>query len=87
MNCLRSFKIKNKLESHKKLCENKVFCSVLMPSKEFNQNQISDQIPSIIYTDLESLIKTTDECKINSEKLSTKKLGEHILYGYSVSTI
>ena len=42
MNCLHSFKTKNKLESHRGVCENKDFCSVIMPSEgtkvlEFNQ--------------------------------------------------
>ena len=42
LNCLHFFKIKNKLELHKKVCENKDFCNVIMPSEEtkileFNQ--------------------------------------------------
>ena len=42
LNCLHSFKTKNKLESYKKVCKNKDFCGVLMPYKgtkilEFNQ--------------------------------------------------
>ena len=34
LNCLHSFKTKIKLESHKKVYENKYFCSVLMPSED-----------------------------------------------------
>ena len=41
----------------------------------------------LIYSELDSLIKKADECKINFEKLSTIKIGEHIPYGYSMSTI
>ena len=42
LNCLHSFRTKNKLESHKKVCNNKDFCNVIMPSEdtkilEFNQ--------------------------------------------------
>ena len=42
LSCLYSFRTKNKLESHKKVYENKDFCSVIMPAKdikilEFNQ--------------------------------------------------
>ena len=33
LNCLHLFRIKNKLESHKKVCENKYFCGVGMPSE------------------------------------------------------
>ena len=56
MNCLHSFRIKSKLESHKKVCDykNVSSCNVIMPSEdtkilEFNQNQKAD----IIYADLE----------------------------------
>ena len=33
LNCLDSFRTKNKLESHKKVCENKDFCNLIMPSQ------------------------------------------------------
>ena len=34
LNCLHSFRTKNKLESHKRVCENKNFCNVIMPSED-----------------------------------------------------
>ena len=34
LNCVHSFRTKSKLESHKKVCENKTFYSVVMPSNE-----------------------------------------------------
>ena len=42
LNCLHSFRTKNKLESHKRICEDQDFCNVMMSSKdskmlEFNQ--------------------------------------------------
>ena len=51
-----------------------------MPSKdtkilEFNPYQKSDKAPSIIYADLESLIKRMDGCKNNFEETSTTKVG------------
>ena len=54
LNCLHSFRTKNKPESHKKVCENKDFCDVNMPSEdtkilEFNQYQKCDKTPFIIY--------------------------------------
>ena len=60
LNCLHFFRAKNKLELHKKLCENKNFCDVVMPSEdtkvlEFNQYQMFDKTQSISYADLESL--------------------------------
>ena len=46
-----------------------------MPSKdskifEFNQHLKSDQIPSTIHTDLESLIQKIDGCKNNFVKFN-----------------
>ena len=62
LNCLHSFRIKNKLKSHEKLCKNKDFCGVLLPSQKcnilkFNQYMKSDKTPCIIYADLGSWIK------------------------------
>ena len=44
LNYLHSFATENKRESHQKLCENKDFCNVIMPSEdtkilEFNQSK------------------------------------------------
>ena len=36
LNCLHSFITKNKLELHKKVCENNNFCNVIMLSEETN---------------------------------------------------
>ena len=33
LNCLHSFRTKNRLESHKKVCENKDFCNIIMPTE------------------------------------------------------
>ena len=81
-----------KLEYNKRVCENKDFCGVVMPSKdtkilEFNQCLKSEKMANIIYVDLESLIKNVDGCKSNFEKSSTTKAGEPIPCGYPVSTI
>ena len=92
LNCLHSFRAKDKLESPKKLCENKDFFNIVMISKEtktlkFNWYQISDKAPFIIYADFECLIEKIDGCKNNSENLSATKTGEHIAPGPSFSTI
>ena len=77
---------------NKTVCENKDLWGVAMPSEDnkvlgFNQYQTSDKIPSIIYADVESLIKKVDGCKNNPEKLSTRKIGQNIPCGYSMSNI
>ena len=61
LNCLHSFTRENNRESHKKLCENKDFCNVIVSSEDtkilgFNQCKKSDKAPFAIYTDLECWI-------------------------------
>ena len=34
LNCLHSFRTKNKLESYRNVCENEEFCGVVMPSED-----------------------------------------------------
>ena len=87
LNCLHSFRTKNKLDSHKKVCDNKDFCNVIMPSEdtkilEFNQYQKSDKAPFIIYGDLECTIDKIDGCKNNPENSSTTKVSENIPSGF-----
>ena len=47
----------------------------------------SDKMWYIIYTDIESLIKKTDECTNNPENSLTIKIGQHIPCGYSMPPI
>ena len=47
----------------------------------------SDKIPYIIYADNKCLIRKVDWCVNNPENSSTRKIGKHIHYGYSMSTI
>ena len=54
---------------------------------KFNQYKKSHEMPYIIYTGLESLIKKIDGCASNPEKSLTTKIAESILCGYSMSTI
>ena len=63
-----------------------------MPSEdtkilEFNQCQKFDKAPFTIYADLECIIEETDGCKNNPESSFTAKVSEHILSGFSMSTI
>ena len=54
---------------------------------EFHQYWKSDKAPSIINADLECLIEKIDRCKNNPVNLSTRKVDEHILSGFSMSAI
>ena len=91
LNYLHFFKTEKKIEFHKRICGNKDFCSVIMPEdtniSEFNQHPKSDKARFGIYADHECIIENIDECKNNSENLSTKIVSEHIPSGFSMSTI
>ena len=68
------------------------FCNIIMPSEdtkilEYNQSQKFDKAPFIVYADLDCIIEKTDECKKNPEDSSTTIVSEHILSGFSMSTI
>ena len=54
---------------------------------EFNHYMKSDKMAYITYASIKSLIRKTDWCANNPEKSSTTKIGEDILYGYSMPTI
>ena len=71
-NLLSFFRNRKKIELHKKVCENKDFCNVILPFEdtkilEFNQYQKSDKAPFIINADLECIIERIDGCKNNPE--------------------
>ena len=92
LNCLYSFRTENKHKSHEKVCTNKDFGGIVMPSEkdnilEFNQYMKTDKMSYIIYADIESLFKNVDGCENSPEKFSTIKIGEHIPSRYSMSTI
>ena len=90
LNCLHSFRIKKKLESHKKLCKNKDFCNVIISSVEvlgFNKYQKSDKAPCIIFADLECIIEGIDQWKNNPENSSAKIGSKYIPSGFSESTM
>ena len=56
---------KNNLESLRRICENKYFCKIVMPSEdikifEFSQYKESEKTSFIIYADLQYLKEKTD---------------------------
>ena len=60
LNFLYSFRTENKLKSREKVCKNKDFRGIVMPSEknnilEFSQYMKSDKMPYMIYNDIESL--------------------------------
>ena len=92
MNCFHSFKTNNKFQSHKKVCENKDFCNVIIPCEGtkillFNQNRNSDKAPFIIYADLQCIIEKIGRCSNNPEYLSANKVRKYILSAFLMHTI
>ena len=81
LNCFHAYTTENKLESHKKVCENHDY-KIL----KYNHGEKSIRAPFIIYADLESLLEKTDICYNNPEKSSTTKINKHTPSGYSLFT-
>ena len=83
---------KNKLELHERSCENKDFCSIIMPSEDtkilsFDQYPKPNKAPFIIYANRECIIEKIHGCKNNPENSSASKVFEQIPSGFSMSTI
>ena len=62
LNCFHSYRTENKLNAHKKVCENHEYCNIEMPNKDnnlikYNQGDKSLKLPFIIYADLECILK------------------------------
>ena len=92
LNCLYSFRTKNRLEQHKRVSEHTDFRNVIMLSEdskilEFHQYQKSDNASFIIYSDFECITAKIDGCKNNPGNSSTIKVSEHIPSGFLMSTI
>ena len=91
LNCFHSYRTENKLNVHKKICENHEYCNIEMPSPnnniiKYNQGEKSLELPFIIYADLECLLKKIDTCQNNPDLSSTTKINQHIPSGYSIYT-
>ena len=91
LNCFCSYSTKNKLEKHKKICENHDYCHVEMPTKDnniikYNHGEKSIKIPFTIYADLECLLEKMSTCENDPNKSSTTKINKHTPPGYSIFT-
>ena len=91
LNCFHSYRTKNKLDAHKKVCENHEYCHTEMLNKDnnkikYNQGEKSLELPFIIYADLECLLEKIDTCYNNPEESSTTKINRHTPSGYSIFT-
>ena len=91
LNCFHSYRTKNKLEAHKKICENRDYCRVEMPTKDnvikYNHGEKSIKLPFAVYADLECLLeKMSIITNNNPEESSTTKINKHTPSGYAIFT-
>ena len=91
LNCFHWYRTKNKLEAHKKICENRDYCHVEIPTKDnnaikYNQGEKFIKLPFVVYTDLECLLEKMSTCYNNPEESSTTKINKHTPSGYSIFT-
>ena len=91
LNCFHSYRTKNKLEAHKKICENHDYCNVEMPIKgnnniKYNHREKSIKLPFVIYADLEYLLEKRSTCQNDPNKSFTTKVNKHTPSGYSIFT-
>ena len=89
LNCFHSYSTKNRLEAHKKICENHDYCYVEMPTKNNNiikyyHGEKSMKLPFVIYADLECLLEKMSTCINNPNESSTTKINKHVPSGYSI---
>ena len=91
LNCFHSYRTKNKLEAHNKICENHYYCHVEMPTKDnniikYNQGEKYIKFTFIIYADLECLLEKMSACQNNPNESSTTEINKHTPSGYSLFT-
>ena len=91
LNCFHSYRTKNKLDAHKKICENHEYCHIEMPTKDnniikYNQGEKSIKLSFIVYADLECLLEKMSTCYNTLEESSTTKVNRHTPSGYSIFT-
>ena len=91
LNCFHSYRMRNKLEEHKKICENHNCCNVKMPTKDnniikYNQGEKSIKLPFVVYADLECLLEKISTCQNNPNESSTTEINKHTPSGYSLFT-
>ena len=91
LNCFHSYRTENKLEAHKKICENHDYCHIEMPTKnnniiKYNHGEKSMKLPSVIYADLECLLEKMSACMNNPNESSTTEINKHTPLDYSIFT-
>ena len=92
LHCFHSYRTENKLEAHKKTCENHDYCYIEMPTKnnniiEYNHEEKSMKLPFVIYTDLECLLEKMSTCINNPNESSTTKINKHTIGLFNIYSL
>ena len=82
LNCLHSYRTKDKLKEHENVCKYHDYCYIEMPNEnnkilKYNPGEKSMKTPVIIYSDLESLLEKISTCHNNPKKSLTTKINKH----------
>ena len=72
LNCLHSYRTKNALKKHEKVCNNHDYCYIEIPKEDnkilkYYHSEKSMKVPFIIYADLESLLEKISNCHNNPQ--------------------
>ena len=91
LNCFCAYSTKNKLEAHKKICEDHDYCHVEMPTKDnntikYNQGEKSIKLPFVVYANLECFLEKIITCQNNPNASSATEINKHTPSGYSLFT-
>ena len=91
LNCFHSYRTKNKLKAHLKICENPNYCHAEMLNEDnriikYDQGEKSIKLPFVIYADLECLLKKKGTCQNIPNESSTTEINKHTPSGYSLYT-
>ena len=89
--CIRTFKTKNKLKKHERVCHDHYYCYVEMPNEDnkilkHNHGEKSVKPPFIIYVELECLFEKMHSYQNNPEKSYTQEKTKHTTSGCSMFT-
>ena len=86
LNCFHSYRTKNKLKRHEKVCNDHDYCYVKVPNEykkilKCKHGEKSIKTPDIIYANLEGLLEKMHSCQNNPEISHTeKKSGAYIFW-------
>ena len=92
LNCFHSYRTMDKLNKHKKLCEDNNYCKVDMSNDKNNILKYASGSKSLkmahaIYVDIECFLVKHDTCSNDLNKAWSKTISTHIPTRYSINVV